>query len=346
MTERQQALSLIDEACASGARIGAACDVLGVTIRTVQRWKIQRALGDQRRGPRTPPKNKLTKEERAKILKVVNQRKYRNLSPKQIVPQLADRGTYLASESTIYRVLREVGQLKHRSPARPAERYHPPKLQATGPNQVYSWDITYLKSPVKGEFYYLYLVMDIWSRKIVGWSVESEQLSELAAELMVQICVDEGIGPNSVKLHADNGGPMKGATMLATLQKLGIVPSFNRPGVSNDNPFSESLFGTMKYRPAYPRASFESITSARAWVREFVHWYNERHLHSGLRFVTPSSRHQRQDEGILEKRRALYEQARRAHPERWSGAIRNWDPVGNVVLNGHVQLAVQAKQAA
>ena len=143
----------------------------------------------------------------------------------------------------------------------------------------------------------------------------------------------EGITEDGLVLHSDNGSPMKGATMLATLQRLGVVPSFSRPSVSNDNSYSESLFGTMKYAPTYPAKPFASLTEAREWVHRFVTWYNEQHRHSAIQFVTPGQRHRGEDAEILTARKAVYEQARQRHPERWSGDTRNWDPVGQVWLN-------------
>jgi len=333
ITDRQTLLADVDEACRGGARRQCACDLLGISERTLQRWRGQ-PDGDQRRGPSTPPPNKLSDAERAQVLELANSQPYRDLSPKQIVPQLSDRGIYVASESTFYRVLRAAGQLTHRGHARPAHRQAPPTLRATGPNQVYSWDITYLKSPVRGAFYYLYLFVDIWSRKVVGWRVEDHESSELAAQLAVDICEAEGVLPGQVRLHSDNGGPMKGATMLATLQQLGVIPSFSRPSVSNDNPYSESLFRTAKYRPQYPRRPFEDLEEARAWAGDFVHWYNTEHLHSALNFVTPDCRHRGAQADTLSRRTVVYEDARQRHPERWARSCRDWSPKGDVVLNG------------
>lgn len=175
--------------------------------------------------------------------------------------------------------------------------------------------------------------MDIFSRKIVGWQVYETESSDLASEVMRDICERENIGPNQVVLHSDNGSPMKGATMLATLQALGVMPSFSRPAVSNDNPFSESVFKTMKYRPAYPRRPFENLLAARQWVGTFVHWYNEEHRHSAISFVTPAQRHAGLDVALLSKRVKLYDAAKARHPERWSGSTRNWQPVTIVHLN-------------
>lgn len=267
------------------------------------------------------------------MLRTVNRPENRDLPPKQIVPKLADQGIYLASESTIYRILREEQQLHHRERSRPATGGRPKEHVATGPNQVYSWDITYLLSPVRGRFYYLYLVEDVWSRKIVGVAVHDRESSDLAAELIEEVCILHEIDPEGIVLHSDNGGPMKGSTMLATLQRLGIVPSFSRPGVSDDNPFSESLFRTMKYRPEYPTGPFESLEQARAWVTLFVRWYNTEHLHSGVNFVTPADRHAGREDAIFARRRKVYEAARRRHPERWSGSTRRWEGVKEVRLN-------------
>ena len=264
----------------------------------------------------------------------MNQPEFRDLSPKQIVPILADRGRYLASESTLYRLLRKREQQKHREPTRaPQKRHRPDELEATGPNQVWTWDITYLRSPIRGEFYYLYMVVDVWSRKIVGWTVEEEEAATHAQAMIIAACFREGVQRDQLVLHSDNGGPMKAATLLATLQVLGVATSFSRPSVSNDNPYSESLFRTTKYRPGYPTAPFASLEDARAWVAKFVRWYNEEHRHSSVRFVTPDERHRGLDVQILEARKRVYADAKSKHPERWSGAIRNWTPIETVTLN-------------
>ncbi len=333
--EREQVLSLIAEARAAGARLAPACEVLELSLRTVQRWLRAPDGCDLRRGPNSPPPNKLTPDETAKIVEVATGREFRDLSPNQIVPKLADRGIYVASESSFYRVLRREGLQKHRSGARVSRNNRPDALVATGPNQVYTWDITYMKSTVTGMFFYLYLFVDVWSRKAVGWRVEESESMDFAAELAAEIYASEGLTPGQVRLHSDNGGPMKGATMLATLQALGIVPSFSRPSVSNDNAFSEALFRTLKYRPGYPSRPFESLEAARAWVHDFVTWYNTTHQHSAIKFVTPESRHSGADTAILAKRKQVYENARAAHPERWSGACRDWTAPGEVVLNAH-----------
>lgn len=327
------ALELIEEAVRSGARRHLACAMLGLDRRTIERWRQQGGGRDRRAGPCKTPGNALSAAERAKVLETANTAEFRDLSPKQIVPRLADQGQYIASESTFYRVLRQQEQLTHRQRSRPAQHQRPRELAATGPCQVWSWDITYLRSQVRGEFFYLYLVEDIWSRKIVGFEVHDRESMDLSAELIEGTCKRLGIDGHSLVLHSDNGGPMKGITMLATLQRLGVVPSFSRPSVSDDNPYSESLFRTMKYRPEYPRQPFESLAAARAWVTWFVNWYNGQHLHSGIRFVTPDDRHEGREQRILEKRGEVYRQARARRPERWIRATRNWSPIATVRLN-------------
>ncbi len=334
ISERQKILSHIDEARTAGARQSEACNVAGISAKTYQRWSGSGGINDGRLETKTEPPNKLSELERRRLLKVANEPNYANLPPCKIVPRLADEGHYLASESTFYRVLKAEKQLSHRQKSKPAGAVKQPRaLVATKPNQVYSWDISYLPTAVKGLFFYLYLVMDIYSRKIVGWQVYDNESSVLAAELMTDICLREGIEPQQVALHSDNGSPMKGATMLATLQQLGVIPSFSRPSVSNDNPYSESLFRTLKYQPNYPKHPFIDLLSARQWVKGFVQWYNNDHLHSAIKFVSPEQRHAGLDKDILAKRTLVYEQAKRKHPNRWSGNIRNWEPVNDVHLN-------------
>lgn len=246
---------------------------------------------------------------------------------------LADEGNYLASESTMYRLLRKVKQLRHRTASNPRNLYKPKAVIATMPNKVYSWDITYLKSSLRGAFFYLYFIMDVYSRKIVGWQVYDRESSEYASDVLEGACIAEGVKKNQLLLHSDNGSPMKGATMLATLQKLGVIPSFSRPSVSNDNPYSESLFRTLKYSSIYPERPFESLREAREWVNKFVSWYNCHHLHSGIKFITPEQRHNGYDDEILKQRTKVYLKAKKRFPNRWSKGIRNWDKIKEVKLN-------------
>jgi transposase InsO family protein len=328
------AIRSITIAISQGARQKQACEIIGITTRTLQYWRISGVI-DQRQTVKKEPANRLSEQERETILAVCNSEEFRNQPPKQIVPALADRGCYLASESSFYRILRQANQLHHRGrSAQPIAKERPEPYVAKGPNQVWSWDITYLSSNIRGKFYYLHLFMDIYSRKIVGWEVFDSESAEQAASVLRKAKFAETLPLNSeLVLHSDNGSPMKGATMLATMQKMGVVPSFSRPSVSNDNPFSEALFKTLKYVPAYPTKPFESLEAARRWVAEFCTWYNHSHRHSGLKFVTPIQRHIGKDMAILEQRKCVYEAAKKKHPERWSGRTRNWNHEATVELN-------------
>jgi transposase InsO family protein len=332
-------LALLDEAVTAGARLTRACHFLGLSARTIQRWRQQGVGEDRRQGPKSDPANKLSCGERRKVLERVNSAPFRDLSPKQIVPRLADRGEYLASESTIYRLLREEGQLTHRAVSRAPSARRPREHVATGPCQVWSWDITYLNGPRRGSFYYLYMIIDVWSRKIVGWDVHAEESSQLAADLFLRTCAELDLDAEGIVLHSDNGGPMKGSKMLATLQNLGVIASFSRPRVSDDNPFSEALFRTMKYRPSYPSRPFEDLEAAVDWVAGFVAYYNTDHRHSAIRFVTPDERHFGLEAAILSHRQRVYQRARRHHPQRWTGTTRNWTPVGAVRLNPEKEIS-------
>ena len=332
--QRQTIIAAVDEAMRAGARQSAACEVIGISAKTLQRWSQPDNAHDGRLEAHHEPRTKLTQWEREQIISVANEPAYAALSPSKIVPKLADNGRYIASESSFYRVLKAAHQLSHRDKAKPTRTVIKPEaLTASGPNQIYSWDITYLPTRVRGIFLYLYVVMDIYSRKVVGWQVYEAESSALAADLMTDICHREGVQRQQVTLHSDNGSPMKGATLLATLHNLGVIPSFSRPSVSNDNPYSESLFRTLKYRPEYPEAVFDDLHGARNWVRWFVDWYNHEHLHSSIQFVTPAQRHAGHDADILAQREQVYRQAKSRHPQRWSGNIRNWKPVGDVHLN-------------
>jgi transposase InsO family protein len=276
----------------------------------------------------------LTPVEEAQVVTVLTSSRYAGLSPKQLVPQLADEGLYLASESTMYRVQRRLGL---RTKKRAAARTHVARAstvhRATAPNQVWSWDITWLPTTVRGSYLYLYLIMDVWSRRIVGWRIAARESAELAAAVIRDACVAGNVDSRGLVLHSDNGAPMRGSTMIATLQWLGVIPSFSRQHVCDDNPYSEALFRTLKHTPAYPQLPFADLASANRWMARFVDWYNGTHRHSAIRYVTPNQRHAHFEHDVLARRHQLYQRARQCNPERWTGATRNWQPVGHVLLN-------------
>lgn len=327
---RQAVLTLIEEATAAGARQQAACRVLGISARTIQRWRKAACAPDRRKGRASVPRNVFTAAERARVLDILHSEEYAHSTPRQIVAKLADQGCYVASESTFYRLQRAQARAtpdpRRRRPLATKRVEH--LIEA--PNQIWSWDITYLQASVRGRYYYLYMFIDLFSRRIMGWQVHDEESMDVAARVIQRTCEEHAIDSNGLVLHSDNGGPMRGETMLATLRRLGIVPSFNRRGVSNDNPFAEALFRTLKQRPTYPAGPFPSLVAARAWLAHFVSWYNSKHLHCGIGFVTPDERYYGHDVARLAQRRKVYEQARSAQPARWSRPPRSWAWVESV----------------
>jgi len=329
---RRKAIELISEAHTSGAGLVSACSEIGICLRTLKRWR-KAFLGDggghdRRKGSPRLVSHKLSDEECQRILLTCNQAEYASLPPGQIVPALADQGLYIGSESSFYRVLHAHGQVHRRGRARPPQEPRPvPRLRASGANQVWSWDITYLPTTVRGIWLYLYLVIDVWSRKVVAWDVDEREDPAIAADLVSRACLRERISKGRKQplvLHADNGNAMRAATLESRLEELGVLRSFSRPRVSNDNPYSESLFRTVKYRPDYPRKPFASKEQACEWVAAFVDWYNHRHRHSGIKFVTPQQRHNGQAVEISRHRGVVYERARQLNPRRWSRSTRCW----------------------
>lgn len=329
----------IELAHVAGARLQSACETAGIDLRTLQRWKAGQglSLGDARPfAVRPSPKHALSPDERAALLAVANEPRFASVPPARIVPMLADEGVYLGSESSIARVLRAHGQNAHRGRAKAPKAVRPPTTHvATAPGQVWCWDMTYLPAKVMGRWFYLYLILDLYSRKIVGAEVHEKDDSDHAVHLVRRTALAEGIAakPDKPVLHGDNGSTLKATTVLAMLNWLGVKPSYSRPRVSDDNAFAESLFRTAKYRPEFPAKGFDDLGAARRWAEKFVHWYNDEHRHSGIRYVSPAQRHTGRDRAILEARHALYQEARERNPSRWTGRTRNWTPIAAVTLN-------------
>ena len=328
-------MTLIKEAVDSGARQKQACEVIELSARTYQRWLKAGVVSDRRRtAVRPAPANKLSEAERQGILTVCNEPAFSHLPPCQIVPLLLDQGRYLASESSFYRILKAAKQLTHRGKTKPKTSDNKPtSFTATQAKQVWSWDITYCPSRVIGQHYYLYLIEDIYSRKIVGWEVYDRESGGDAATLLERSVWTEQCVKSQLVLHSDNGSPMKSFTLRAKMQELGVTSSYSRPRVSNDNPYSESLFRTVKYHPRWPSEGFEDIDAARTWVKGFVQWYNHEHRHSRIKFVTPVQRHTGEDKEILHKRDVLYTKMKKRNPLRWSTTTRNWQHEAIVELN-------------
>jgi len=337
--DRRAIVANLDEARAAGSRLAPACELIGVDPRTIQRWRRENGLelGDRRpHADRPKPMHALSDAEREEILEVANSDRFADVPPARIVPALADEGRYIASESSFYRVLRDADQVRHRGRSKAPERRKPPSTHtATAPNELWTWDMTYLPASVVGRWFYLYLILDVFSRKIVGFEVHDTDASEHAAHLLKRTALAEGIAAREQGpvLHGDNGATLKGTTVLAMMHWLGVKPSYSRPRVSNDNAFVESLFRTAKYRPEYPTRPFATLDEARAWAARFVRWYNTEHRHSGIRYVTPEQRHSGHDVEILTQRHRTYEAARAANPRRWSGRTRDWSVIDTVTLN-------------
>ena len=327
-------IELIDEAVNAGARLERACREIGIASTTISRWRATPASEDLRRGPRAKPTNALTAAEEREAIALMNAPEHSSMSPDTLVPHLATMGIYVASQATMYRILRREKLLKNRGRARSRKRRRPREHVATGPNQVWAWDITFLPTVIRGRFLKLYVVLDVWSRLIVGAEVHEIEDDALAATLIERCCSEQGVRRDQLGLHSDNGGAMKGNTMLAKLQQLGVMPSFSRPRVSDDNAFAESVMRTVKYHPTYPDQPFADLAAGRKWAATFVAWYNEEHLHSGIGFVTPTQRHLGADQEILAHRRSTYAQARARRPDRWiCGNTRRWDRPDVVRLN-------------
>jgi transposase InsO family protein len=349
LEDRRQLARDIDTAHAAGARLDLICEIAGIDVRTLQRWKAGKGLelGDGRPlAVRPTPAHALTPLERDMIVQVANEPRFADKPPARIVPAMADEGIYLASESSFQRVLRERRQTAHRGRAKLPRKVRPPTTHvATAPRQVWCWDVTYLPALILGHWFYLYLILDIFSRKIVGFEVHATDDGEHAALLLKRTALAESLHAVPVKpvLHGDNGPTVKCLSVKAMLDWLKISPSYSRPRVSDDNPFVESLFRTAKYRPEFPSGGFPSREAAQKWAAEFVSWYNNDHLHSGIRYISPASRHVGQDHDILEARHRLYSEAKQRNPRRWSGNTRNWTPVAAVTLNPERETVVAAK---
>jgi putative transposase len=340
-------MKLIDAAVKAGARRAIASAHLGVSVRSVQRWQHKPEDARKLSGRHSPP-NKFSDAERQALLDAALRVEFASLTPHQIVPKLADEGRYLGSESTFYRILKAENLSRRRGRASVPQRRALTTHRADGPNQLWCWDITWMPTTIRGRYFYWYMMKDVYSRMLVGnevWDVES---GEHASALLSKACLIEGTAGRPLVLHSDNGSTMKGALMRATMTDLSVESSFSRPRVSNDNAYAEALFRTAKYCPMWPERPFDTLDEARVWVQKFVAWYNAEHCHSGLKYVTPSQRHNGQADEVLTKRRAVYEQAKANNPSRWSGDTRNWKLAGSVYLNPErtEQSATRYKEAA
>ena len=289
-----------------------ACAALAVPRAT---WYRRRRPPQPRRPPRRHPRA-LSEQERGEVLACLHEERFQDCAPPQVFAALLDEGRYHCSIRTMYRLLAQRGENRERRDQLMHPPYQKPELLATGPNQLWSWDITKLRGPVKWTFFCLYVILDVFSRYAVGWMIAYRESSTLAQRLIEHSCLSQNIRPGQLTIHADRGSSMKSKPVALLMSDLGVLKTHSRPHVSNDNPFSEAQFRTLKYRPEFPDR-FGSIEHARAFSQHFFRWYNHDHHHSGLGLLTPAAVHYGQAPQLLANRQSVLSAAFHAHPERF-----------------------------
>jgi putative transposase len=310
------------EQLAESQGVKAACAVLAVprsSLYDARRQAVEPSGSElpQEAQSRPAPPRALSQTEKEQVRDLLNSERFQDDAPREVYAELLDKDQqYLCSWRSMYRILAEYDEVRERRNQLRHPAYKKPELMATGPNQVYSWDITKLRGPSKGVYYYLYVIIDIYSRYVVGWMIAEVEASALAKQLIAETCAKQGAKREQLTIHADNGSPMIAKSVAVLMADLGVVKSHSRPHVSNDNPFSEAQFKTLKYRPDYPDR-FGSLADARSWARGFFAWYNDRHHHSGLGLLTPADVHQGRAETVRKSRQAVLQRAYQAHPERF-----------------------------
>lgn len=303
------------ESLAERVGVSAACDALGVP-RSSFYWACNAREREPESTPRPKPARALSDEERQEVRDLLNSERFQDAAPRQVWATLLDEGEYLCSWRTMYRILEEYGEVRERRNQLQHPAYKKPELLATKPNELWSWDITKLKGPAKWTYYYLYVIMDVFSRYAVGWMVAERESAALARELILAACQRQGVDRDQLVLHSDRGPSMSSKSVAMLLAELGVTKTHSRPHVSNDNPYSEAQFKTMKYRPDYPK-DFGSVQDARGWAREFFQWYHHEHYHSGLGLMTPALVHYGVADEAQARRKQVLEAAYATNPERF-----------------------------
>lgn len=297
--------------------VSPACKSLGVPRASYYRWRSGRGSRKVREDePRRASHRALREDERQAVLAVLHEERFIDKAPAQVYARLLDEGAFLCSIRTMYRILDSEGEVRERRDQLRHPPYVKPELVATGPNQVWTWDITKLLGPVKWTYYYLYVILDMFSRYVVGWMLANRESASLAKELIEESCRRQGIGEEQLTLHADRGPSMKSKTVALLLADLGVTKTHSRPHVSDDNPYSEAQFKTLKYRPEFPER-FGSMQHGRRFCRTFFPWYNHEHYHSGIGLLTPAMVHYGHAAAVLRKRHEVLESAYAMHPERF-----------------------------
>ena len=300
------------EQLAEHSNVSAACQALGVPRSSFYRARQPRKEPQ----PRPAPKQALSQAEKMEVRQTLNSERFQDSSPRQVYATLLDEGIYYCSWRTMYRILDEHQEVRERRNQLRHPKYIKPELLTTRPNMLWSWDLTKVRGPVKWAYYYLYTILDVFSRYVVGWMIAERESATLAQQLIQETCRKQEILPEQLTVHADRGSSMRSKTVALLLADLGVTKTHSRPYVSNDNPYSESQFKTMKYRPTYPER-FGTIQDARAWARSFFRWYNHDHHHSALGLMTPAVVHYGQAETVREQRQQVLKAAYAAHPERF-----------------------------
>lgn len=335
---RERIVVAIDVAVSSGARLFKACEAIQICPRRLRRWR--KTEEDGRKGGYRAVSQKLSEPEKDAIVAALQLPGIVDLPIKVAHATLLDQGVCLASPSTFVRVVNERG-LQRKKGTGKAGNAKRPELVATAPGQVWCWDITWLDAPLKGTYFYLYMAIDMFSRKVVAWEVFAKEDGALARDLFAQALEAEGIPPGQIMIHADNGKPMRSKKLRSLFDDLSVTASYGRPHTSNDNAFAESLFATFKGRVSFPEY-FENIQSARAFCLEFFTWYNCFHLHSSLDFVTPQSVHEGVHPEIFANRNLLLEVNRLTHPSRHGGKKKAYGIPAVVRLKHRTAMTVAA----
>lgn len=324
----------------------AACAQLGVPRSSLYRLRQAATDTPVATAPRPPPPRALSAEEKEAVHLLLNSEPYQDQAPREVYAALLDSGCYLCSWRTMYRVLAANGAVQERRNQLRHPTYVRPELLATGPNQLWTWDITKLRGPVKGRYYYLYVIIDVFSRYVVGWLIAEQETASLAQELIAQSYVSQGVRPEQLTIHADNGSAMQAKSVTQLMADLGVTKSHSRPYVPDDNPFSEAQFKTLKYNPAFP-GRFASLAVARQWGESFFTWYNQAHHHTGIGLFTPATVHAGQTPAVQAQRQAAMQAAYAAHPERFVNGAPVLPPLPAAVwLNPPRQVGVPIPAAA
>jgi putative transposase len=308
-----------------------ACEALGVPRSNL--YRRRRPATDRQSQARPAPPRALSPAEQTQVRDTLNSERFRDLAPREVYATLLDEGQYYCCWRTMYRILAQHAEVRERRDQLRHPAYTKPELMATGPKQVWSWDITQLRGPSKGLYYYLYVILDIFSRYVVGWMMAERQTAALAQQMITETCAKQAIEGGCLTIHADNGGAMTAKPIALLLADLGVTKSHSRPHVSDDNPYSEAQFKTLKYHPEYPER-FGSLADARAWARRFFGWYNDEHHHTALGLLTPADVQHGRTAAVLAKRQEVLQRAYEAHPERFvKGAPVPLEPPAVVWIN-------------